>query len=110
MTNEQRLIAEAREVFLKERTQQEITVSNWGKRIESSPELLSRIDFELPNPMLLEKLIPELYADNPDPIVYQEQFNKANEMITKVNRIVEDINEEARQCLLEYKQLTSRQA
>ena len=51
--------------------------------------------------------MPELYKDNPDPRIYEQEFAAWKELEKKVNAIADKYNEEAKRCLLEYQQLNS---
>lgn len=106
MTTEQKLLAQAKETFIKQRTQQEMIISEWAKKLATAkPEVLRGVS--LPEPLTLESLIPELYADKPDEAIYKVQYDKAMELIGQVNKIADEYNEESIKCLSEYNQINS---
>lgn len=101
------LIQKAREDFVHKRTKQELDVSAWAEKLKKvDPEVLRGV--ELPKDLTLRGLIPELYKDEPDPVIYHEQYVKAVELFEKVNVIAAEYNQEAKKCLLEYQELSSQ--
>lgn len=100
------LLKEAREYLMTTRAKQEVMVADWAKSIKQMPkELLAEID--LPEELTLRSVIPELYQDEPDEKVYEEQYNAFMEKVKKINEIAMKANEDARQCLLKHQQLIS---
>lgn len=100
------LLKEAREYLTVTRAKQEVLVAEWAKHIKQIPkELLSEID--LPEDITLYSVIPELYKDEPDENVYEEQYNAFMKQVEKINKIAMKANEDAKQCLLKHQQLTS---
>lgn len=108
MTSEIELLNKAREDFLAKRAKQEMQIAAWAEKIEKvDPEILKDID--LPPVITLKALIPEMYADKPNPETYKQQYESCTALFNKVNEIADHYNEEAKRCLLEYQEISSKQ-
>ena len=105
MTSEIDLLTKMKEEFLAERARQEIQVEVWAKKLSKvDKEILKEVP--LPEAISLRKLIPELYEEEPDCTIYEEQFRHANDLFMMVNKIADHYNEEAKKCLSEYKEMS----
>lgn len=104
MTTEQNLLSQARNKFLTERAREEAKVQAWADSLSKVDPSLLR-DIKLPSPLTLETLTPEVYKDSPDPVVYEQQYNAAMELIAKVNAIGDEYNRRGLQVLEEYNKL-----
>ncbi|MCI9050690.1 MAG: hypothetical protein HFI05_02010 [Lachnospiraceae bacterium] len=106
MNSEIALLNKIREKFLEERTKQEIQIAQWAEKLYKVDPFILK-DIELPDEISLYAFMPELYKDNPDPRIYEQEFAAWKELEKKVNAIADKYNEEAKRCLLEYQQLNS---
>ena len=107
MDNQLEVLRKIREQFLSERAKQEMQVSAWAERItKCDPEVLEGI--ELPNPLTLRALIPELYADSPRQEVYEEQYDKAVQLFNQVNERADALLREAEKLIAEYRAVVAR--
>lgn len=62
-------------------------------------------DIELPMDLSLKSLCPEAYKDDPNPEVYQEQYEKMVELFNVLNAKIISYNQEAIEALNEYKMM-----
>ena len=109
MTTESELkeqIRKNRENFLSERARQEMMVASWAESIKKvEAGVLDSVN--LPEVITLQTLIPELYVEEPNQAIYEEQYNAAMELLNKVNTIADEYNKEAIRCLSEYQAMSS---
>lgn len=95
------LLRKARERFIAERLKQEMEVQAWGEKIKQcDPSILEGI--ELPEEISLKTLLPELYVDRPNQSVYDEQYEKMQELFDKCNKVAEEYNAKVRKTIEEY--------
>lgn len=107
MNSEVELLNKIRENFLSERTKQEMQIAQWAEKLcKIDPFILK--DVKLPDEISLRTFMPELYKDNPNPDIYEQEFAAWKELEQKINTIANEYNEEAKKCLLEYQQISSK--
>ena len=102
MNSAQKLYMSCREYFTSERSKQEVLVAQWASKLQQADaKVLEELGIS-PN-ITLKSLIPELYEDEPNPTVYAEQYEAANELFARVNAYVDKYNAEALKALEQYK-------
>lgn len=101
----QKLIQEQRELFIQARTIEE-------KKLEEFASNISSVDAEkvfagtyIPADLSLKAFCPEIYKEEPDPVVYEEQYNKMIEIITPINAVIEKINKDAAELVSQFRQM-----
>lgn len=81
-----RVYSERKADFLKLRTEQEVEFAEYSQFIKSHASYFKgKVD--LPEEFSLKAMIPELYEDEPDEAVYQEQLQKTAELFRKINAV-----------------------
>lgn len=100
------LRAQAREHFIKARTQVESSFNNFIATIRTAPDNLigDKIPFDYKN-VTLQELVPEWYKDIPDKDIASQQVAQANEKIAIINDVFKAINAEGVKLLQEYNAL-----
>lgn len=102
MNSAQKLYMSCREYFTSERSKQEILVAQWAAKLQQAdPKVLEELGIS-PN-ITLKSLMPELYEDEPNPAIYDSQYESANALFAKVNAYVDKYNAEALKALEQYK-------
>lgn len=98
-----------RDTLIHNRTKQEMAIQTWAEKLRkiNNPDILK--DVGLPEEITLRAFVPELYEENPRQEIYHEQYLKMCEVFNKVNAIAEAYNQEAKQCLLKFQELSSQQ-
>lgn len=94
---------QARELFISRRAVEEQKFDAWYKSLIqcSKEDVLDKIPFDYTG-MSIRTLIPEWYADVPDPAVCSQQVEEANKKIQEINKIIAGINREGIRLLVEY--------
>lgn len=95
-----------RERELAQRAKLEVEVANWATKIRNlDPALLEGV--QLPEDLTLQGLVPELYKQNRNKELCQEQIQAAKSLTESINAIVLRYVEEAEKCLSEYQERAS---
>ena len=96
-----------REALIAERTKQEQQVNNWKRVLLtcSKEKILDKIPVDVES-LTYESLFPELYKDVIDEAAYDEQYNKAMELINFINNLVNEHNKKGVEVLKEFGQLS----
>lgn len=101
----ERLYQEVRESFIKSRTYLESEVKKLSANIAKAPEeFLLQHGIEKKD-YTLQELVPELYKETVDRRKLQMQIKSANDIIDKWNKLVDENNKEAEECLLKYREI-----
>ena len=109
MTTEQRLLKENQELFIRKRTEQEMKIDAWAKRLAEVKDEDVLSELMLPEEISLRVLVPELYKEKPDAEIYAKQHEELCELIDRVNSVTDKYNKEALECLSRFQQLNSSQ-
>lgn len=97
---------QARETWIGWRTIEEQKVEKWHKALMqcSKERVLDKIPFDYTD-MSTRTLIPEWYAEVPNPEICSQQVAALNQKIEQINAIIREINAEGLVALDEYNRL-----
>lgn len=107
VTSEADLLRSYREKFLADRAKQEMQIKAWADKLANVDPFILK-DIDLPETISLQSLVPELYKESPDPEIYNQQYEKMIALFSQVNAVADAYNQEAKKCLLEYQELSSK--
>lgn len=101
------MVRKQREEFLVARTLEEKKIENFAKEISkvNIEEVFG--DVYIPPVISLQALCPEAYNDEPDPEVYQNQFERMCEIFDKIMNRIDQYNSEAIEFNNKFKELYS---
>lgn len=107
VTSEADLLRSYREKFLADRAKQEMQIKAWADKLANVDPFILK-DIDLPEAISLQALVPELYKESPDPEIYNQQYEKMIALFSQVNAVADAYNQEAKRCLSEYQELSSK--
>jgi hypothetical protein len=100
------LVNTMREVLIEARTKEEQKIDDFAKALTSVNIEEVFGDTYIPPIISLKSLCPEAYENEPNYIKYEEQYNKMVEIFTNINNKIIAYNEEALECLQQYKMIS----
>lgn len=89
--------------FLELRIREEQKIESFSKSLEGVDIEKVFGDLKFPDDISLIHFCPELYKDEPDPSIYDKQFEEMSRFFEEVNRRIEEYNKEGLKWLQEYK-------
>lgn len=108
MSTEVELLRQIQDKFIAQRTQQELEIQAWANKARKLPDnIREELGIEEKH-YSLRTMIPELYVENPDKDIYEEQYSEAQLFYQKVNDYADKVNKEALQCLSQFQELSNR--
>ena len=98
------VVEQAKALLIQERTKEEQKIAAFAKSITSAdPEIFAGV--YIPPVFTLEALCPEAYKVNPNPEVYNREYEELVKIIEAINQRIVEYTKEAIECYNQFKAL-----